>query len=67
MLLPRMHNFLEKIAAHVISSGMAMRCPFLTQSAHRNFKPEIAFEDILHGLPDMQWMELHMRTAFRER
>ena len=31
MLLLLMHQFLEKIAADVISHGMAMRCRFLTK------------------------------------
>ena len=66
LLLSLMHQFLEKIAADVISKGMAMRCPFLANSACRQFEPEIAFEDILHGLPDVEWMELHMGTPFQK-
>ena len=66
LLLPLVHQFLEKIAADVISHDMAMRCPFPVKGAHSKFKPEIAFEDILHGLPDMEWMELHMGTPFQK-
>ena len=66
MLLLLMHQFLEKIAADVISHGMAMRCRFLAKSACRSaFEPEVAFEEILHRLPDMEWMKLHMRTPFQ--
>ena len=66
MLLLFVHQFLEKIAADVISHGMAMRCRFPIKSARRKFEPTIAFEDIFHGLPDMEWMELHMGTRFQK-
>jgi len=65
-LFTLMHQFLEKIAADVISHGMAMRCPFFAKSPHSKFEPEIAFEDVLHGPPDMEWMELHVGTPFQK-
>ena len=67
MLLLVVHQLLEQVAGDVVAHAVAVRGGFFVERAGGDLGLEIAVEDFLHVLPDVQRIEhLHVGEAVQE-